>query len=79
MECSKSKSVDVADLIITNAVIIDYTGIIKADIGIKNGKIIAIGKAGNPELCDGITKGLEIGANTEILSAERKSNNSWWN
>ena len=65
-------AVDVADLIITNAVVIDYTGIYKADIGIKNGKISAIGKAGNPNLCDGITEGLEIGANTEILSAEGK-------
>lgn len=62
----------VADLIITNAVIIDYTGIIKADIGIKDGKIVAIGKSGNPNLCDGIHPLLEIGANTEILSAEGK-------
>ncbi len=62
----------VADLIITNAVIIDYTGIYKADIGIKDGVISAIGKSGNPNLCDGITEGLEIGANTEILSAEGK-------
>lgn len=61
-----------ADLIITNAVIIDYTGIYKADIGIKNGKISAIGKSGNPNISDKITKGLEIGANTEILSAEGK-------
>ena len=65
-------AVDVADLIITNATIIDYTGIYKADIGIKNGKIYAIGKSGNPYNCDGITQGLEIGANTEILSAEGK-------
>ncbi|KLE09282.1 urease subunit alpha [Aliarcobacter butzleri] len=65
-------AVDVADLIITNAIIIDYTGIYKADIGIKDGKILAIGKSGNPNLCDGITHGLEIGANTEILSAEGK-------
>jgi urease subunit alpha len=65
-------AVDVADLIITNAIIIDYTGIYKADIGIKDGKISAIGKSGNPNLCDGITAGLEIGANTEILSAEGK-------
>lgn len=65
-------AVDVADLIITNATIIDYTGIYKADIGIKNGKISAIGKSGNPYNCDGITEGLEIGANTEILSAEGK-------
>ncbi len=65
-------AVDVADLIITNATIINYTGIYKADIGVKNGKISAIGKSGNPYNCDGITKGLEIGANTEILSAEGK-------
>ncbi|RXJ86092.1 urease subunit alpha [Arcobacter sp. CECT 8985] len=63
---------NVADLIITNAVIIDYTGIYKADIAIKDGIISAIGKSGNPNLCDGITEGLEIGANTEILSAEGK-------
>jgi len=65
-------AVETADLIITNAVIIDYTGIYKADIGIKDGKISAIGKSGNPYNCDGITEGLEIGANTEILSAEGK-------
>lgn len=65
-------AVDTADLIITNATIIDYTGIYKADIGIKDGKILAIGKSGNPYNCDGITEGLEIGANTEILSAEGK-------
>ncbi len=65
-------AVDTADLIITNAMIIDYTGIYKADIGIKDGKIIAIGKSGNLYNCDGITEGLEIGANTEILSAEGK-------
>jgi urease subunit alpha len=63
---------DAADLIITNAIIIDYTGIYKADIAIKNGKISAIGKSGNPNNCDGITKDLEIGAGTEILSAEGK-------
>lgn len=67
-----TRIVDSADLIITNAIIMDYTGIYKADIGIKNGLILAIGKSGNPDNCDGITKGLEIGANTEILSAEGK-------
>ncbi len=65
-------AVDTADVIITNAVIIDYTGIVKGDIGIKDGKISAIGKSGNPYNTDGITEGLEIGANTEILSAEGK-------
>lgn len=63
---------EVCDLIITNATIIDFSGIIKADIGIKDGRIHAIGKSGNPNNTDGITAGLEIGANTEILSAEGK-------
>ena len=62
----------VADLIITNATIIDYTGIYKADIAIKNGLISAIGKSGNPNITDGVDTGLEIGASTEILSAEGK-------
>jgi urease subunit alpha len=72
MSQSPTAGDEVCDLIITNAIIIDYTGVIKADIGIKNGKIVAIGKSGNPNNCDGITNGLEIGANTEILSAEGK-------
>lgn len=72
MSQSPTASSEVCDLIITNAIIIDYTGIYKADIGIKDGLISAIGKSGNPNNCDGITKGLEIGASTEILSAEGK-------
>lgn len=58
------------DLVITNALIIDYTGIIKADIGIKDGVIVGIGKAGNPDIMDGITPGMVIGASTEAISAE---------
>jgi len=72
MSQSPTAGDEVCDLIITNATIIDYTGIYKADIGIKDGMIAAIGKSGNPNNCDGITSGLEIGANTEILSAEGK-------
>ena len=45
------------DLVITNCLIVDYTGIYKADIGIKNGKIAGIGKAGNPSIMDGVTPG----------------------
>ncbi len=58
----------VADTVITNAVIIDYWGIVKADIGIKNGKISAIGKAGNPDIQPGVT--IPIGASTEIIAGE---------
>ena len=58
------------DLVLTNALIVDYTGIYKADIGIKDGKIVGIGKAGNPDIMDGITPGMTVGASTEALATE---------
>jgi len=58
------------DTVITNALIVDYTGIYKADIGIKDGKISAIGKAGNPQTMDGVTPGLEVGSGTEAIAGE---------
>jgi urease subunit alpha len=58
------------DLVITNAVVIDAAGVYKADVGVRDGRIAAIGKAGNPGIMDGVTPGLEIGAATEILAAE---------
>jgi urease subunit alpha len=58
------------DLVITNALILDYTGIYKADVAIRDGRIAAIGKAGNPGIMDGVTPGMEIGASTEILAGE---------
>lgn len=56
------------DLVITNALIVDYWGIIKADVGIKNGRIAAIGKAGNPDVQNGVD--IIIGPGTEILAGE---------
>ncbi|AXN40094.1 urease subunit alpha [Peribacillus butanolivorans] len=61
---------EVMDLVFTNAIIVDYTGIYKADIGVKDGNIADIGKAGNPLLMDGVT--MVIGAATEIIAAEGK-------
>ncbi|MCI0365598.1 MAG: urease subunit alpha, partial [Phycisphaerales bacterium] len=60
------------DVVITNAIILDHWGIVKADIGIRDGRIVGIGKAGNPDLMPGVTKGMEIGAGTEVISAEGK-------
>jgi urease subunit alpha len=60
------------DLVITSVVIIDSSGIYKADVGVRDGRIAAIGKAGNPGIMDGVTPGLEIGASTEILAGEGK-------
>src|SRR6195952_1787818 len=56
----------VLDFVITSVMIIDHWGIVKADIGIKDGKIAAIGKAGNPDTMEGITRGMIIGASTEV-------------
>ncbi|MDT0194789.1 urease subunit alpha [Arthrobacter sp. AB6] len=60
----------VPDTVITNAVILDYTGIYKADVALKDGHIFKIGKAGNPQITDGVT--ITIGASTEIIAGERK-------
>lgn len=56
------------DTVITNAVVVDYTGIFKADIGIKDGLIASIGKAGNPDVMNGVN--MIIGANTEVIAGE---------
>ncbi|KAE8711689.1 Urease [Hibiscus syriacus] len=57
------------DTVITNAVIVDYTGMFKADIGIKNGVIVGLGKAGNPDTMDGASQNLIIGV-TEVIAGE---------
>ena len=59
---------DVADTVITNALILDHWGIVKADIGIKDGRISGIGKAGNPDIQPGV--GIAIGAGTEVIAGE---------
>jgi urease subunit alpha len=56
----------VLDMVITSALIIDHWGIVKADIGIKDGKIVGIGKAGNPDIMDGVDANMIIGASTEV-------------
>ncbi len=61
------------DLVITSVIVIDAAGgVYKADVGVRDGRIAAIGKAGNPDIMDGVTPGLEIGASTEILAGEGK-------
>ena len=54
------------DFVITSVMIIDHWGIVKGDIGIKDGKIVGVGKAGNPDTMDGVTPGMIIGAGTEV-------------
>lgn len=65
---SQRESAEVADTVITNALILDHWGIVKADIGIKDGRIAGIGKAGNPDVQPGVN--IVIGAGTEIIAGE---------
>src|SRR5579875_4038437 len=58
------------DLVITNALIVDYWGIVKGDIGIKNGRIVKVGKAGNPDTMEGVDLELIVGAGTEVIAGE---------
>jgi urease subunit alpha len=65
---SQLASARVADTVITNALIVDHWGIVKADIGLKNGRIWKVGKAGNPDIQPGVT--IPIGAGTEAIAGE---------
>ena len=67
---SMSRESGAPDLVITNALVLDHTGIFKADIAIRDGRISAIGTAGNPDIMDGVTEGMVISASTEILAGE---------
>ncbi|HVF84502.1 MAG TPA: urease subunit alpha, partial [Abditibacteriaceae bacterium] len=60
----------VLDTVITNALIIDHSGIVKADIGLRDGCIVGIGKAGNPDIMDGVHPDLIVGASTEVIAGE---------
>ena len=61
---------DALDCVITNALVLDYTGVYKADVGIKHGLIAAVGKAGNPDVMAGVTKGMVVGVTTEVIAGE---------
>jgi urease subunit alpha len=58
------------DLVITNALVLDHWGVVKGDIGIRNGRIVKVGKAGNPDTMDGVDPELVVGASTEVIAGE---------
>ena len=58
------------DVVITNALVVDWTGIYKADVGIKHGRIVGIGKAGNPKVMSGVTPAMVVGVATEAIAGE---------
>ena len=67
---SRQDNSGVLDLVITNAVVIDHWGIVKGDIGIRDGRIVKVGKAGNPDTMDGVDSELVVGAATEVVAGE---------
>jgi urease subunit alpha len=60
----------VLDLVITNAVVVDHGGIVKADVGVKGGRIVGVGKAGNPDVMAGVSPTLIVGPATEVIAGE---------
>jgi urease subunit alpha len=61
---------DALDLVITGALVVDWSGIVKADVGIKHGRIAGIGKAGNPRVMPGVTPGMIVGVTTDVIAGE---------
>ncbi|MDQ6807654.1 MAG: urease subunit alpha [Actinomycetota bacterium] len=58
------------ELVITNAVVLDHWGVVKADVGIRDGRVVALGKAGNPDIMDGVDPALRIGPTTDVIAGE---------
>jgi urease len=69
-QASDRSDADVLDTVITNALIVDWSGIYKADIGIKHGVIVGIGKAGNPDVMDGVAPSMVVGSCTDVIAGE---------
>lgn len=65
-QASNRSDDETLDTVITNAIVIDWSGIYKCDIGIKKGLISGIGKSGNPDMQDSVTPGMVCGSNTEV-------------
>ena len=63
-------SMDCLDCVITNVLVVDYTGIYKCDVGIKDGRIAGMGKAGNPDVIAGVSPGMTVGPGTEAIAGE---------
>jgi urease subunit alpha len=58
------------DLVITNVVVLDHWGVVRCDVGIRGGRIVALGKAGNPDIADGVDAALQIGPSTDVIAGE---------
>src|SRR5690242_19015363 len=69
-QSTRTRADGAPDTVITNAVVLDHWGVVKADVGIRDGRIVALGRAGNPDIADGVHPKLEIGPSTDVISGE---------
>ncbi|MGV9743579.1 urease subunit alpha [Rhodococcus zopfii] len=67
---STTRALGAPDTVITNVIVLDWWGVVRADVGIRDGRITALGRAGNPDIADGVHPDLEIGPSTDIISGE---------
>jgi urease subunit alpha len=67
---TRSSADGALDTVITNAIVLDHWGIVRADVGIRAGRIVALGRSGNPDVADGVHPDLEIGPGTDVISGE---------
>ncbi|MDS1269427.1 urease subunit alpha [Lipingzhangella sp. LS1_29] len=70
LQSTHSRQRGALDLVVTNVVVLDHWGVVRADVGVRDGRITAIGKAGNPDIADGVHPDLVIGPGTEVLAGE---------
>ncbi|WP_097867074.1 urease subunit alpha [Streptomyces sp. rh34] len=69
-QATASRAEGAPDLVITNAVVLDHWGVVKTDVGVRDGRIVALGRSGNPDISDGVHPGLVIGPGTDVISGE---------
>ncbi|MFF8556344.1 urease subunit alpha [Streptomyces sp. NPDC015501] len=69
-QSTASRADGAPDLVITNAVVLDHWGVVKTDVGVRDGRIVALGRSGNPDISDGVHPGLVIGPGTDVISGE---------
>jgi urease subunit alpha len=70
LQGSRTAAQGAPDVVITNVVVLDHWGVVRCDVGIREGRVIALGKAGNPDIADGVHPDLEIGPSTDIIAGE---------
>ncbi|BDZ56841.1 urease subunit alpha 1 [Barrientosiimonas endolithica] len=68
----RSRAAGALDTVITNVVVLDHWGVVRADVGLRDGRVVALGRAGNPDVADGVHPDLEIGPGTDVIAGEGK-------